>query len=194
MVANPVLGLADGYAIATTREGYLDEPDPATRRVDARKVGQKVAGQRAQISCFPDESLPLCRAADELRDSRNRPSNTQAIFLSHIELCLSRFVDQFRVSLRRPSSRNSGHCCGHSHERACRSKPRIGEEAGAVPPRNGRTEIAAPTCRLNPTAVSRSCVISLKPSPTSPSSRRSPRYSNAWKDSSTRRLNCAIAS
>lgn len=98
MVASPVLGLADGYAIATTR----GVPHLSLTQLLGELMREKESARRwlanvPRSPVSPDESLPLCQAADELRDlAAGHQTPGPAIFLSHIELCLSRFVDQFQ--------------------------------------------------------------------------------------------------
>ena len=102
LVASPVVGLTAGYAVETTRG--VPHLSLSQHLAKAGQRYEPVARWLAGVPrTAPSEStdLPLRRAISELRDvaadrTPKRETFEPVTILSRVELCLSRFVDQFQ--------------------------------------------------------------------------------------------------
>lgn len=104
MVASPVVGLTVGHAIWTTRGApHLTLSQRLTQLGQEREAVRRWLDKVPSSAAAPHNDLPLRQAIVELRevtdDRSNRHQTPDTVtVLSRIELCLSRFVDQFHYS------------------------------------------------------------------------------------------------
>jgi hypothetical protein len=102
MVASPVVGLTVGHAIWTTRGvPHLTLSQRLTQLGQEREAVRRWLAEVPASAATPNIDLPLRQAIVELREVRDgRRFDGQTLdtvtVLSRIELCLSRFVDQFQ--------------------------------------------------------------------------------------------------
>lgn len=102
MVASPVHGLEGGHAIWTTRGApHLTLSHRLTQLAQEREAVRRWLDKVPTSFATPHDALPLRQAITELREViGGRRSGHQTLdaltVLSRIELCLSRFVDQFQ--------------------------------------------------------------------------------------------------
>ena len=102
LVASPVVGLTAGCIVQTTRGvPHLSLSRHLAKTGRAVRERLTVAGRCPQATALRDTELPLRRALSELRDVADDQTSAALTFeavavLSRVELCLSRFVDQFQ--------------------------------------------------------------------------------------------------
>ena len=102
LVASPVVGLTAGYAVETTRGvPHLSLSQQLAKASDAYETVSRWLARVPTTAAPHGTDLPLRRAISELRDVAGDHLSKREFFepvtiLSRIDLCLSRFVDQFR--------------------------------------------------------------------------------------------------
>ena len=102
MVASPVVGLTVGHAVWTTRGApHLSLSQRLAQLGREQESVRRWLAEVPSSSATPHHDLPLRQAIAELREATaDRKSIHQTLdavtILSRIELCLSRFIDQFQ--------------------------------------------------------------------------------------------------
>ena len=102
MVASPVVGLAAGHAGLTTRgTPHVTLSQPLAQLGQEREAVRRWLTKVPRQVATPHNDLPLRQAITELQKvtdgcgSSNQTPDTLTV-LSRVELCLSRFIDQFQ--------------------------------------------------------------------------------------------------